>query len=194
MTLSELLALDPAALWAGLTVEQQASIIVPLITSVLAEVVQDDDGTDASEADRGVAAGICQDSHQAIYDALDRAFPEILGSDPTALHGFDVSMLDEAGKIRVKGVRKMRVVRQTRRYSETVKIGGRAVEIAGFKRISAPGEPEVWQAWTQAQVDAERIRRWPDQAYGPHQPGPAPSFRSVVQPASITHQEHQHAA
>jgi hypothetical protein len=178
MTLDEFNALDPLALWAAMSPEHKAAVVIPLLTSVFAEVVQDDDGTDASYADREVAAGICQSAHQEIYDALDAAFPEILADDDTALHGFSANMCDAGSKVLVRGVGGKRVVRQTTRYSQSVRIGGRDVELAGFKNIGTEDAP-VWQAWTVAQADAERVRRHPDQAVGPF----LPTFTSVLAPA-----------
>ncbi len=190
MTIDELRAIDPMAMWASLSPEAQASIIQPLLTSVFAEVCQDDDGTDCSAGDQNTAAGIVQDCHQKAYDAIETAFYEVLGPDHTALHeGPTVDMIDGFGKVAVKGVRGRRVLRQTTRYSNSVKIGGRKVEIAGFKNIGTEDDP-VWEAWTQAHVDDERVRRHPDQAVGP--PLPAPTFRSVIEasaPSSTTHHE-----
>lgn len=182
MTLDELYAINPLAMWAGLTVEQRESIIVPLLTCAFAEVCQDDDGTDCSDADREAAARITQDSYQSMWDAVKASF-SALADDHTALHGFDTSMLDDAGKIRVRGVKGLRLLRRPSRYRESVKIGGRRVEVAGFKNIGTQ-ETEVWEAWTQAQVDEERVRRHPEQLVGPHRPEPIPRFSSVLSPTT----------
>lgn len=168
MTLNEFHAIDLLAMWAGLTVGQRERIITPLLTCAFAEVCQDDDGTDCSWADRETAACIAQDSYSAMWDAVKASF-SALAEDHTALHGFDASMLDGAGKIRVRGVRGLRKLRTETRYSQAVKVDGRKVEVAGFKNIGTQ-EAVIWEAWTQAQVDEERIKRHPDQAVGPFRP------------------------
>ena len=115
-----------------------------------------------------------------MWDAVKASF-EILADDHTALHGFDSSMLDHDGKIRVRGLRgKSQIRKGPGRYEEHVRISGQRVRVAGFKNVAEPGQPEIWEAWTRAQVDAERVRRHPDQIVGPHQPAAAPSFQSVL--------------
>ena len=169
MTLDQLRALDPAALWVSLTAAQQASIIVPLLTSAFAEVCVEDDGTDCSAADQEAAATLAQTTYQQAWDAIDRAFPDILDPDLTALHGLGDGMQDDQGRVAVKGVHGRRKLYSSRsRHEGFVRIGGVEIEIGGFKNAAEAGQPPRWEAWTLDQIEAERLRRHPEQAHHHH--------------------------
>ncbi|MGI3902491.1 MAG: hypothetical protein ACRYGP_16815 [Janthinobacterium lividum] len=179
MTLADLHALDPAALWAALPYERQMAIIVPLLRSEFANVCAEDDGTDCSRGDQSVAARINQDGFQQAMEAIETAFPEILGDDFTALRdGPTPEMMDGQGKAAVKGLGGRRVLYGLGR-GVSVRIGGRKVEIAGFKNLGTEDAP-IWEAWLQRHVDNERVRRHPDQFVGPKMPCPVLGFRSVL--------------
>lgn len=164
MTFAEFHALDPAALWAALSPEVQASINVPLLTSQFAEVCAEDDGTDCSIADQEAAAGIVQDRFQEAMDAIGAAFPAILADDETALHTLYrddlAAAIDDAETVEVHGLpgrhSVFEVAGSVLHHDRQVSIGGRLHDVA------PAGRPHRWVAWTQEQIDAERLRRHPE--------------------------------
>ena len=196
MTLSQLLALDPAAMWDALTREQQMAIVVPLLLSEFANVTAQDDGTDASVGDQHEAARIEHANFQNAMDAIGVAFSDILGDDFTALrHGPTAEMIDDTSKVTVKGMRGKRTLR-TDGVGCYVRLRGVKTYIVGFKNLASEEEP-VWEAWAQHHVDAERVRRHPDQMVTVV--GPAPAFRSVMsaseKPCRTQSEQHdRHAA
>ncbi len=172
MTLAKLHALDPLALWRALPSDRQAGIIVPLLTSVFSEVVMDDDGTDASWHDREAAAAIHHDTFDTAWKAIEAAFPDILADDPTALwplYRDDLAAaIDDAETAEVHGLpgrhSVFKVEGAALHHYRQVSIGGRLHEVGGWRDVAQPGRPPRWVAWTDEQVDAERLRRHPEMA------------------------------
>ena len=163
MTLAELQSLDFARLWSSLPAQVQVAIGTGCLINAIAQVVVDDDGTDASPADKDVAADMLDAAFQSIWTTIDKALPEYLAPDLTALHGLDDGMQDEKGRVEIKGVRGYRKLYSSRsRHEGFVHIGGAEVEIGGFKNVAEPGQPPRWEAWTLDQIEAERLRRHPE--------------------------------
>ena len=129
----------------------------------------DDDGTDASAADKDVAADMLDAAFQSIWTTIDKALPEHLAPDLTALHGLGDGMQDDKGRVAVKGVHGRRKLYSSRsRHEGFVRIGGAEVEIGGFKNAAEAGQPPRWEAWTLDQIEAEGLRRHPEQAHHHH--------------------------
>lgn len=165
MTLSELESLDFATLWARLPSRHQAAIGVAAITKEFASLVAQDDGTDASPAERGVADGIENKILNELPGLVGGAFPQFQWEDENALtHAWQImpDAMVEPGKIRVKGLRGLRRAYSCRLLGWSIRLGGRDVEIGGFENAETdPGLPPIWIGWTVDQIEAERLRRHP---------------------------------
>ena len=170
MTLAEFHALDPLALWRALPPERQAGMIVPLLTSAFSEFVMDDDGTDASWHDREAAATIYHDNFNEAWKAIEATFPEILAEDLTALwtlYGDDLAAaIDDAETVEVHSQpgrhSVLKIEGAVLDHYRQVSLAGRLHDFSGWHDVASSGDLPRWVAWTDDQIDAERLRRHPE--------------------------------
>ena len=82
MTFLELMATTPAERWASLSIATRDAIGAKLLESHFAELVQDDDGLETTEAERNLAAKIHDEAFNALFPMIEAAFPSVMWCYP----------------------------------------------------------------------------------------------------------------
>lgn len=77
MRLATLRTLDVPAMWAALDPEAQAEIGTAALAQQLAQLVAEDDGSDAPADDRRIASALADEATDGLCDAVEAALPEI---------------------------------------------------------------------------------------------------------------------
>ena len=168
MTLANFHALDFAALWASLSPDTQARIGEMALCHECAQQVAQDGGFDTSHDDRGEAECLADDVANALPEVIWAAIPGVLPDtsddiypcwqicDPRGERHKDVELYGRLG---------LWTMSYQGSETWTVGIGPTAEEIAGAQVHPRrdTGGPR-WLFWTAADVDAERLRRHPEQA------------------------------